>query len=137
MNQSIHGGWDSANGPVSPRRDRLREWTRTLNLQSYPNYLCHTVDPDSLILIFLLRECTLLSSGRGTAFPEINLIFNTTRLKHRNPTTRWEGWGYSIVCGIEGYKRYRFKMLRPVQVLVKITSCFTVEQCTQHQLTRN
>ena len=29
MNQSIHGGWDSANGPVSPRRNRLCEWTRT------------------------------------------------------------------------------------------------------------
>ena len=29
MNQSIHGRWDSVNGPVSPRRNRLREWTRT------------------------------------------------------------------------------------------------------------
>jgi len=32
MNQSILGGWDSANGPVSPRRNRLREWTRTLSI---------------------------------------------------------------------------------------------------------
>jgi len=29
-NQSSHGGWDSVNGPVSPRRDILRDWTRTL-----------------------------------------------------------------------------------------------------------
>jgi len=28
-NQSSHGGWDSVNGPVSPRRDTLRDWTRT------------------------------------------------------------------------------------------------------------
>jgi len=34
MNQSIHGGWDSANGPVSPRRNRLREWTRTFTKSS-------------------------------------------------------------------------------------------------------
>jgi hypothetical protein len=30
MNQSSHGGWDSVNGPVSPRRDSLRERTRTV-----------------------------------------------------------------------------------------------------------
>jgi hypothetical protein len=31
MNQPIHGGGvHIANGPVSPRRNRLREWTRTL-----------------------------------------------------------------------------------------------------------
>jgi len=28
-NQSSHGGWDSVNEPVSPRRDILRDWTRT------------------------------------------------------------------------------------------------------------
>jgi hypothetical protein len=38
MNQSIHGGWDSANGPVSPRRNRLREWTRTASIDRADKY---------------------------------------------------------------------------------------------------
>jgi len=34
-NQSSHGGWDSVNGPVSPRRDILRDWTRTCSIHSW------------------------------------------------------------------------------------------------------
>jgi len=33
-NLSSHGGWDSVNGPVSPRRDILRDWTRTMSHRS-------------------------------------------------------------------------------------------------------
>jgi len=34
-NQSSHGGWDSVNGPVSPRRDILRDLTRTYHLLTH------------------------------------------------------------------------------------------------------
>jgi len=42
-NQSSHGGWDSVNGPVSPRRDILRDWTRTGN-STGENDECEDVD---------------------------------------------------------------------------------------------
>ena len=32
MNQPSHGGWDSVNVPVSPRRDILLDWTKTMNV---------------------------------------------------------------------------------------------------------
>jgi hypothetical protein len=37
-NQSSHGGWDSVNGPVSPRREILRDWTRTYSKYKVSNH---------------------------------------------------------------------------------------------------
>jgi len=39
-NQSSHGVWDSVDGPVSPRRDILRDWTRTFDIAGELKVLC-------------------------------------------------------------------------------------------------
>jgi len=50
-NQSSHGGWDSVNGPVSPQRDILRDWTRTGN-KAVPIFQ-QVLNEDSLLLILV------------------------------------------------------------------------------------